>query len=129
MPIHRYQVIRACFWADRFWKDDETATVDTDTAGPPPYHFKPLDGGPLMEQKRYLYEGENKQSKIELSNEPQTFAGAQQAMSNAKPLGAPSDRTFQQEQSHPMAKQPIQGITQEPAEDPSPNPFVRGKKK
>lgn len=92
MPMHKYRVVRDCLFGDQYHRAGEEVTINTDE-GLPPYHLEPLDGGPVMEQKKHLYGAPKKGGAAKEDSKPEakTFSQIQQAQPS-KPLGLPSDR-------------------------------------
>ena len=101
MPSHRYRVIRDCTFGIRYYREDQEVTLEVDPEDResiPPYHFHPLDGGPV--RKAGPKDPFNNQEDMQRSDllkelrppEPNTYLGQRQASNDAGPVGGPRFR-------------------------------------
>lgn len=77
MATFKYRVLRVCYWNEILWNPEVKGEViiDPETAGVPPHHFEPLDGGPVQGKPEKANNPEiPAPSAVELPPVPNTYA-------------------------------------------------------
>jgi len=102
---YKYMLKKRRYWNHRLWKpetDSGPITIDIERDGIPPYHFVPIDGGPIMvnekdkDGKVRAVEKWPSKDEVEIprvpektQDEPTTLGAFRQSQVGGAPIGAP----------------------------------------